>query len=119
MQAKKCRFCGCRQVKAACGWPIVWKGDVRVEDLSVGDYWLTPPKRGKIVDVEEFEQTRKIWVVFPGSRDPHAFNRFRGDLQLSERIRACGKACCFRHRRRLGPGCYYCSDHWTAWEAVS
>jgi hypothetical protein len=118
---RKCHFCGCRHAKATCDWPTIRRGEVLVEDLKVGDFWIAEPsgKRGKIVEIEDFDLTRKFWILVPGTKDPSPYNRFRGDRQMSERIETCDNACCFRHRRRIGPGRHYCSDHWNTWEAVS
>jgi hypothetical protein len=38
---------------------------------------------------------------------------------MIERTEMCDNACCFRHRRRIGPDRYYRVDHWEAWETVS
>jgi hypothetical protein len=114
---KKCRFCGCRDAKALCDWPTTRRGEVLVDDLRVGDIWIIQPsgKDGKIVEIEEFDQTRRFWI----HRRAAPYDRFRGDRQASERNQTCDNACCFRHRRRIGPDRHYCADHWSAWEAVS
>jgi len=118
---KKCRFCDCRNANATCDWPIKRRGDVRIQDLRVGDIWIAQPpeQRGAIVEIEDFELTRRFWISTSGRQEPRPYDRFRGDLQLSERVERCGNACCYRHRRRIGRSRYYCSDHWRAWEAVS
>jgi hypothetical protein len=118
---KKCRFCGCRNAKATCDWPTTRRSEVLVEDLQVGDIWIAhaSDQRGTIVEIEDFDLTRRFWIKVPGTKEPRPYDRFRSDLQLSERIHTCDNPCCFRHRRRIGDGRYYCSDHWTSWEAVS
>jgi hypothetical protein len=120
---KKCRFCGCRDAKALCDWPTTRRGEVRVDDLRVGDIWVTQlsdkGKSGKIVEIEDFDLTRRFWILIPGHRNASPYDRFRGELQMSERNTTCDNACCFRHRRRIGPDRHYCADHWSAWEAVS
>jgi hypothetical protein len=91
-----------------------------VEELKVGDIWIAESnKRGTIVEIEDFDLTRRFWILRQGNREPFSYNRFRGDLQTCERIEKCAKACCFRHRRRIGQDHYYCAEHWSAWETVS
>ena len=116
---KKCRFCDCDNADAQCAWPTIRRSEVLVEDLRVGDIWITERKRGRIVEIEDFDLTRRFWISNPGHKDPDTYNRFRRDLQMIERAEMCDNACCFRHRRRIGPDRYYCVDHWEAWETVS
>jgi hypothetical protein len=116
---KKCRFCDCGDAVAQCGWPTTQRSEVLVEDLKVGDIWITGRNRGTIVEIEDFDLTRRFWVSRPGHDDPDPHNRFRGGLERIERLEMCDNACCFRHRRRIGPDRYYCVDHWGAWETIS
>src|SRR5260221_633914 len=60
-----------------------------------------------------------VWIEMRSNQEPHAYNRFREELQMAERIRTCGNPCCSSHRRQIGPERYYCADHWDAWEAIS
>jgi hypothetical protein len=116
---EKCRFCDSENAGVRCAWPTVQQMEVLVEDVKVGDIWITGRSRGRIVEIEDFGLTRRFWISIPGHNDPAPHNRFRGDRQMIERSEMCGNPCCFRHRRRIGPDRYYCEDHWRAWETVS
>jgi len=116
---KKCRFCECDTAEARCAWPTTQRNEVLVEEIKVGDIWISERKPGRIVEIEDFDLTRRFWISIPGRLDANPHDRFRGALQMIERTAMCDNPCCFRHRRRIGPDRYYCVDHWRAWETVS
>ncbi len=41
-----------------------------VEDLKVGDIWITGRSCGKIVEIEDLDLTRRFWISISDHTDP-------------------------------------------------
>jgi hypothetical protein len=121
---KKCAFCGCKNAKALCDWPMEKEKCVMAKTLRVGDTWVTQMahKFAKIAEIEPLDARGfitddvfvklRFWVAIPHHKAPYPYMRLNDDLVMTVRPGTCDKPCCFRHRRHPAPNVDFCMDHW-------
>lgn len=130
---KVCRFCKNRKALSLCDWPMmkpipfepyyaIGEGDVLVQAGG----W-----RARILELEKkptWVNIRASVLTTLGGHPRNPAKPFQSGFMVGpgnlhhfrvERPGTCDKACCFRHRRHVGPDRDYCMDHWREWERVS
>lgn len=130
---KVCQFCKCHKGLSLCDWPMMKPIPfepyyaIGEEDILVqASGW-----RARILGITRMS----TWVNVRASVLTSTVGRARNPMKpyvcvftisaatlrlfRVERPGTCDKACCFRHRRHVGPDRDYCMDHWRDWERVS
>jgi hypothetical protein len=119
---KKCAFCNARNVKALCDWPVKKPTVLTAADVIVGDKLISPKSKltVKVINVQEWRGgLLDISIAETRGTRLRFWNYIRAPSDAVTLLRpgTCDNACCFRHRRHVGPDRDYCMDHWALTEA--
>jgi len=121
---KKCKFCKARDVKALCDWPVMRFQLAPASSIQVGEIIRHPklgifPRTAEIQGIDEGSSGQLWFHCIVAAREgqrrskPAPFHwHHTGMLYVMRPGGTCDNACCFRHRRHVGPNRDYCMDHW-------
>lgn len=117
-----CRFCGA-VAGALCDWPRTRRRAMAIDQVKAGMM---------IFRFESSEVADEVVYIAPQPSRGEVWLATRRGNQMFEHVitqpwkpvyvaavGTCDAPCCFRHRRRVGPGVDYCRRHWRAWEKVA